>query len=490
MRRAGQLNRHFGMRDRKPRKRARYELQLQGHNQRVLRDTRREPRGEQHVHLLRQRKPDRRRRAEREAAGVKACPAPSGPPDSLQNEEDQLPSEKELAFEYNEHGQPVASKEAAGNTTKYKYDTKGNLEEIVPPAPLEPTKITVDADSRPHVITDGAKHVETITYDKLDRITEIAYTGTGTAKTIKYEYDADGNLGKREDSINGTTKYTVDQLNRLTKEELPGSKANEYEYNEASDLTAFTDSGGTTKYKYNALNELEGMTEPSATKETTFTYDNDHRLTKITYPSGVSENYKLEENTGRPETITFEGLTGGTVPNLSYTYLSGKNQTSLIQTLKESTSGATTTYKYDPLNRLKEATTASTETGHKAHYNYVLYGNGNRKEQTVNLSGETGGTSTYYLYNAANELECRLNAKETKCPENTTTQLSFYKYDKAGELTAITPKHDTTGSTFAYNAAAELTAITPSGEAEQALAYAGPARPTSQASARPNSKTA
>ena len=233
-------------------------------------------------------------------------------------------------------------------------------------------------------------------------------------------------------------------------------------------------SGGTTKYKYNALNELEGMTEPSATKETTFTYDNDHRLTKITYPSGVSENYKLEANTGRPETITFEGLAGGTVPNLSYTYLSGKNQTSLIQTLKESTSGAITTYKYDPLNRLKEATTASTETGHKAHYNYVLYGNGNRKEQTVNLSGETGGTSTFYLYNAANELECRLNAKETKCPENTTTELSFYKYDKAGELTAITPKHDTTGSTFAYNAAAELTAITPSGEAEQALAYAGP----------------
>ena len=74
--------------------------------------------------------------------------------------------------------------------------------------------------------------------------------------------------------------------------------SNSYEYDDASNMTAFTDGGGTTKYKYNGLNELESMLEPGETKETTFAYDNDHRLTKITYPSGAIENYKLEPTTG------------------------------------------------------------------------------------------------------------------------------------------------------------------------------------------------
>ena len=250
-----------------------------------------------------------------------ACPGTAtGPSGSVQNINDQLSSEHELSFEYNTtpaalNGTIKASKDARGSSTTYEYDEQGNLKTIKPPtgAGLKETKITVDSDSRPHVITDGAGHIETITYDKLDRITEIVYSGTGTARTVKYEYDSDGNVAKRVDPT-GTTKYTVDAINRVTKEELPGSLKNEYGYDAASNITSFIDGGGTTKYKYNNLNELEGMTEPGEAKETTFTYDNDHRLTKIAYPSGAKEIYKLEAMTGRPETITFEGLTGTTVP--------------------------------------------------------------------------------------------------------------------------------------------------------------------------------
>jgi RHS repeat-associated protein len=93
-------------------------------------------------------------------------------------------------------------------------------------------------------------------------------------------------------------------------------------------------------------------------------------------------------------------------------------------------------------------------------------------KQTVNLTGETGGTSTYYDYNSAKELECRQTVTG-ECTKSRTTELSHYSYDKAGEQTAITPEHDTTGSTFKYNAAGELSAITPSGGSEQALTYSG-----------------
>jgi RHS repeat-associated protein len=399
-----------------------------------------------------------------------ACPTTAtGPAGSLQNKNDQLATEHELKFSYNSNGTISASTDADGHTTGYEYDTNGNLKKITPPTGsiLGSTTITVDADSRPHVVTDGAGHIETITYDKLDRITEIAYTGTGTAKTVKFEYDADGNITKREDPT-GTTKYTVDALNRVTKEELPGSLSNSYEYDAASNMTSFTDGGGTTKYKYNGLNELESMTEPGDTKATTFAYDNDGRLTKITYTSGAIESYKVEPTTGRPETITAEGVTGTTVPKLTYAYEEGEDNSSLMQSLAEST-GNTTGYLYDKLNRLTEATTKGTS---KSHYLYKLDGAGNRLSQQISTTAETGGTTTNYVYNSGNLLECRQTVTGA-CSKNSSTELSAYKYDEAGDETEITPKSDTSGTTFAFNAASELSSLTPSGSGALALSYGG-----------------
>ena len=406
-----------------------------------------------------------------ESAGPPCPTTHSGPPGSPQNKTDQLPEQNELTFEYNTNGTIKSSTDADGHKTTYEYDEKGNLKKITPPSGsgIGATSITVDADSRPHVITDGAGHIETLTYDNDNQVTEITYTGTGTARTVKYEYDADGNVVKRVDPT-GTTKYTVDALNRVTKEELPGSLSNSYEYDAASNMTAFTDGGGTTSYKYNGLNELESMTEPGASKATTFAYDDDHRLTKITYTSGASENYKLEPTTGRPETITAEGITGITVPKLTYAYKEGKYATSLIQTLTEST-GNTTTYSYEALDRLKEAVTEGTNP---SLYEFKLDGAGNRTQQTVNPTAATtiGSETTHYAYNTGDELECRQTVVPP-CSKSSTTELSAYKYDEAGNETAITPKSDTSGTTFAYNAANELSSLTPSGGTAQALSDAG-----------------
>jgi RHS repeat-associated protein len=383
---------------------------------------------------------------------------PGAPAGSLAHETDQLPEQNTLSFTYETDGNVKTSTTADGETTEYKYDSQGQLEEIKPPAPLLATKITNDADGRPEVITNGAGHKTTVSYDKLDRETKIVYSGTGTEKIVKYTYEPNGYLTKREDPT-GTTKYKLDKLDRLTKEELPSGTANEYAYDPASNLTAFTDSGGETEYHYNWLNELASMKEPAATKLTTFTYDGDHRLIKLTYPSGVSENYKLEASTGRPEKITAEGTSGLTVPTLSYSYKKGESDTALVQTLKETTPAgvATVTYSYDALNRLTEAVTLY------SRYSYVLDGDGNRLQQTVNTSGDTGGETTYYGYNAADELECHQTVDEP-CTGSKATE---YSYDGGGELTSMPD------FTFAYNAANELSAVTPTGASEEFLSYGG-----------------
>jgi RHS repeat-associated protein len=407
------------------------------------------------------------------------CPEmTTGPAGSLQRIKDGLTvGENEFNFAYNSKGELTSSKDVHGNTTTYEYDEKGNLKTVTPPGgsleeQILPTKITVDAESRPHVIEDGEGHIETITYDVNDHINEIAFTGTGTARTVKLEYDIDGNLIKREDPT-GTTKYTVDALNRLTKEALPGLLSNEYAYDAASNMESFTDGGGTTKYKYNSLNLLESMTEPGG-QVSKFVYDGDHRLTEITYASGAVAKIK-PDIVGRPESIAFANLTGITVPNLTYTYETpAGNKSELINTFTES-SGPKTEYEYDALNRLELAARKVSEMS-GSRYEFKLDGNGNRTQQNVNLSEwkKEGPTEekTYYDTNAANLLECRQTVSGL-CSGNSSTELSHYKYDKAGEETAITPKSDTSGSTFAYNAARETKAITPSGKSEQALAYGG-----------------
>jgi RHS repeat-associated protein len=411
------------------------------------------------------------RKKEEEEATCSASEAPEG---SLADEKDSLSEQNEPKFAYASDGNVEKSTDADGHVTEYRYDSQGQLDEIKPSSPLVATTITNEADGRPETISVGELHKTKITYNKLGQVTKIAYTGSGTEKSVKYAYSPNGTIEKREDST-GTTKYKYDALNRLTKEELPGSITNSYEYDAASNLTALIDASGTTSYKYNGLNEAASLTVPTTSTPIEFTYNGDQGLTSITYPSGAKDVFKLEAATGRPETITAEDTTGLAIPKLSYAYANSESDdTGLIQMRTESTTGAKTTYKYDPLNRLKEAVTKASEAKNQARYAFKLDGDGNRLKQEVNLEGEKEGTATFYDYNGANELECRQTVENSgSCTESSTTELSHYSYDSEGEQTAITPKHDTSGATFTYNDASELSALTPSGGSEEKLEYGG-----------------
>jgi hypothetical protein len=74
--------------------------------------------------------------------------------------------------------------------------------------------------------------------------------------------------------------------------------------------------------------------------------------------------------------------------------------------------------------------------------------------------------------NSGNLLECRQTVAPP-CSKNSSTELSAYAFDGAGNETAITPKSDTSGTTFAYNAASETSSLTPSGSGAQAPSYGG-----------------
>jgi RHS repeat-associated protein len=115
-----------------------------------------------------------------------------------------------------------------------------------------------------------------------------------------------------------------------------------------------------------------------------------------------------------------------------------------------------------------ETTTKGTTI--KSHYAYTVDGTGNRLSQQVSTTSESGGTTTYFTNNSANELECRQTVTGS-C--NTSDEMSAYLYDGVGEETEIAPKSETGGASFAYNAAGQLSTLTPSGGSALTLSYGG-----------------
>jgi RHS repeat-associated protein len=392
-----------------------------------------------------------------------------------------------LQYTYNSDGTVSSSTDADKHTTKYEYEN-GILKTIIPPSgsTLGKTTIAVDSLSRPHTITQclaesagvcSSSQTSTLTYDKLDRVIEAVDTGPGATKTFKYSFDADGNLEKRVDPT-GTSKFTLDALNRVTEESLPGSVTLGYGYDEASNLTSYTDSGGTTGYFYNGLNEMYAMYEPGgncgkeAAKCTLAKYDGDGSLEVLTYPSGATVSYAVDATSGRPTSITAKSPSGATLLSNVYSYEEGTSKdTPLIykDVYSQGTTTNTSVYLYDALDRLEEADTTGTNP---SHYFYKLDAAGNRESQEVNPTGETGGETTYYDYNSGNELECRMKVKSV-CSKSSSSEISEYKYDGAGNETSITGYSDPASTTFSYNNLNQLKTLTPPLSGEETLTFVG-----------------
>lgn len=72
-------------------------------------------------------------------------------------------------------------------------------------------------------------------YDILDRVTALKYGGT---IKFKYEYDGNGNLGIKEDLVNGVQyKYNYDLANRLGKVTDNQGNATQYDYDLNNNLS-------------------------------------------------------------------------------------------------------------------------------------------------------------------------------------------------------------------------------------------------------------
>jgi RHS repeat-associated protein/uncharacterized repeat protein (TIGR01451 family) len=355
--------------------------------------------------------------------------------------------------------------------------------------------------------SDGA--VSDPAYDLLGRKVSLSDADMGA---WQYRYDAASNLVKQRDARNQALCFCYDGHNRLVGKTYHANTPDldsltcpntgfvvSYGYDAGANglgrRTSLTDASGATSWSYDARGRVANETKTIGTNTfvTGHSYRSDDRPATLTYPDGEALTYgydaagQLTTLSGAQEswggaapanylsaaTYTALGqplsrvysntLTLGygyhptsyrlatlTAPGVSlgYTYQNNGNVASL------SDGGATTTFTYDDLDRLKTAT-----GGYSASYTYDPNGNLRTKTEggvTVNLTypagkhapGSVNGQT--YTYTGTGNLIARPGQSFSYDAENRLTQVvsgtvtTTFTYDGDGNLVQkVTPEGTT-----------------------------------------------
>lgn len=326
------------------------------------------------------------------------------------------------AFTYDSYGELTSKTDANGHVTSYAYDSYGNLIQTTD-ALNHTTKMGYDGIGRLTSVTDANGHTSTSAYDALSRL--VSTTDPLGDKT-QYSYDGVGNLLQVTDANGKATGYAYDAANNLVSVTDAAKHVTQYTYDGNNNRLTFVNAKGkTTTYSYDPLNRLSEITDPLVFS-TSYSYDAVGNLLSVTDANGHTNSFTYDVVNRLTKTSYFDGS------NVARTYDADSNRISMVDPT------GTTTYAYDPLDRL---TSVSPPSG-TVSYAYDPVGN----RATITYPD---GKAVNYAYNAVNHL-------------NTVTdwlnQVTTYGYDPANNLTGIAYPNKA-GASLSYDDANRLNQI-------------------------------
>jgi RHS repeat-associated protein len=329
----------------------------------------------------------------------------------------EAPNKAITETEYDGAGQVASQTDGNKNTTKYKRNPVEEVTEVTDPL-ARITKKTYDAAGNLKTLEDPAKRTTTYKYDPANRLTEVTYS-SGKPATVTYEYDKDGDRTKTVDGT-GTTKYTYDQLDRLTESENGHKEVIKYEYDLANEQTKITypNKKAVTR-AFDTVGRLEKVTDWSS-NVTKFTYNADSEQATTLFPTATKDKDEYAYNEADQMTEA-KMLKETELASLLYTR---DNDGQLKKTTSKGLPGAEITENtYDENNRL---TKSGSEYKYDAANNATTIGAGTYKYNKASEL-ETGPSLTYTF----DELGERTKTKPTSGPATT------YGYDQAGNLASV-----------------------------------------------------
>ncbi len=394
-------------------------------------------------------------------------------------------------------GNSVTTTDPAGIWKKNVTDAFGNLTAVYEPDPATGSATTGPVTNYTYnganqltnvsMVRGTLTQTRTFTYSGSDLASET----TPEAGTVTYSYDGNHHVTQRTDALGQQTQYSYDAYERLVEVRhyvggteqtrqrvdyvydtpIPGGYTQNYTWGR---LSAVVFQGQTPfgfdldfayEYSYNQAGRVTGnrmLTTPSG--ETLFdlkaqyAWDNQGRMTSMTYPSGPAMTYAFDPM-GRPstmtqnqsftaaaatygsagqlltlggETLTYNsmlqltrvtgGMPGSSI-DIQYIYSTGHNNGRVTQTI-DGILGETVNYQYDYLHRLTAATATNNAWGEA--YSYDGFGNLTAKTPTVGSAPTFSGSAGSNAQNGA--LGGQWDVENRPMTQGST----FYVYDPWG----------------------------------------------------------
>ncbi|MDQ0931467.1 RHS repeat-associated core domain-containing protein [Streptomyces turgidiscabies] len=291
---------------------------------------------------------------------------------------------------YDQNLNPTAEYDANSNKTSRTFDARGNIATQETGGVTE--KASFDTSDRLKSVTNGRGYSTSYEYNgSSDRIK----TAAGPAGTTSYTYTSNGQIETETAPRGGTTRYTYTGAGLVESVTAPGGGKTTYGYDAADRLKTETDPRGnvaganpaeyTTSYDYDAQGRLSKITDP-ASQTTTYGYDDNGNVKTVTDALGQVTSYEYNKANQQTKAIGSDGKYS------TMEYDARGNQTAAVDE-----TGRRTTYGYDGAGRRSSMTTPrGNVTGADAAKFTTTYGyddNGNLIK-TVDPTGAV--TSTEY----------------------------------------------------------------------------------------------
>ncbi len=227
-----------------------------------------------------------------------------------------------------------------------KYD--GNLRTSSSVTPEGQISKTIYGQSGQVISTQqGQLTPSSFSYDQRGRLSGITQ---GSRKSL-LTYDAFGNVGMIQNALGLKTSMKYDNAGRLSEEIRPDGKSLKYSYDAAGNLASLTPANNFVhQFSVNLSEDPAGYLPPKvggiSTGATLYSYNLDRQVTQVSMPNGTSLIYSYEPASGRLVSVA------GSKGSLALSYNSVTKQLSSIQT----NDGVATGYEFVGPLKTKEVT--------------------------------------------------------------------------------------------------------------------------------------
>ncbi len=209
---------------------------------------------------------------------------------------------RSLTFAFDAGGRRTQMVDQDGFTTNYLYDALGRLQKLTDSNGANIITYTYDSVGRLAREDNGNGTYTTYSYDVVGQLTNIVNYQANNTINSRFDYTYDS-LGRRTSSttLEGNTTYSYDATGQLTSVVLPNNRTISYEYDAAGNRISVIDSGKTTTYDPNNLNQYTNVggaaytydadgnliAKKQGSQNWTYNYDTENRLVGVVSPEGT-----------------------------------------------------------------------------------------------------------------------------------------------------------------------------------------------------------